>query len=70
MIKILIKSCVIRANFKRPAVSFESLFGICREFSAAAFQTATSNYFRQLREDSYQIIPPMTFEINISERIS
>jgi len=33
-------------------------------FSAVASPAATSNYSRQLHEDSYQIFPPMTFEIN------
>jgi len=37
-----------------------------RAFSAVAFQAATSNYSRQLREDFYQIFPPKMFEISSS----
>jgi len=57
-----------RANFKRPAGSIEFLFGICRKsvFGGYTFPAVYSNYSRQLREDSFQIFPPMTFEISSS----
>jgi len=45
------------------ALKFSSAFAE-RAFSAVAFQAATSNYVRQLCEDSYQIFPSMPFEIS------
>jgi len=45
------------------ALKFSSAFAV-RAFSAVTFPAATSNYSRKLREDSYQIFVPMTFEIS------
>jgi len=50
------------------ALKFSSVFA-GRTFTAVTFPAATSNYYsRQRREDSYQIFPPMAFEISFNDK--
>jgi len=61
------------ADFKSSAGCFGSLLDICRKsVFGGDLEKAASNCSRQLREDSFQIIPSMTFEIgsfDYSERV-
>jgi len=53
------------SNVLPGALNFSSAFA-GRAFPEVTFPEAYSNYSRQLREESFQIFPPMTFEISSS----